>query len=155
MSADLQVVANEPEQEQESFLFDEFFESEEDKGVELPIRIAGRIVPIRIKRGLSNADRAAAEMAAIKRQPLPNGGFKMLGLDEQRLADEMVVRGIVSWPFKNKDGSMVPITRETVAKLKGGSEAILQALTSFDAEGEKAFAPFQASPAQAASEQEA
>lgn len=144
-----------PEVEQEAFLFDEFFETEENKSFPLTVKIAGRSVTIHIKKGLTNADRNAAEMAAIKTEPLPNGGMKILGMDESRLTDELIARAIVDWPFTNRDGSKVPINRETVRRLKGGSERIIMAVEAFDREGEAGLATFQESAAQTASRQEA
>lgn len=130
--------------EDTAFLFDEFFETDEQKTFPLPLKIAGRTVTIQVKKGLSNADRNAAEMAAIRTEKLPNGGVKMVGVDESKLTNALVASAIVSWPFTTRDGSPVPINSETVARLKGGAETILLAVNKFDEEGEAGLATFQA-----------
>jgi len=141
--------------DEEAFLFDEFFETPEAKTFPLPLKIAGRTVIIHIKKGLSNADRNAAEMAAVKIKPLPNGGVKFEGVDQSLMTEEMVVRAIVSWPFKHADGSPVPVNRETVRALKGGGEAILTAVNKFDQEGEAGLATFQENLSAAAAGEDA
>ena len=133
-----------PDAEEAAFLFDEFFETPEQKTFDLPLVIGGRRVIFKVKKGLSNADRNAAEMAAIKYEELPGGkGVKMTGIDESKLTLAMVMRAIVSWPFKHADGSPVPVTMETVAALKGGAENILTAINKYDTEGEAGLKSFQ------------
>ncbi len=147
------------DEQQTPFFFDEFFEDPTDEGFELPVKIAGRVVPIRIKKGLSNADRAAAELACLRRAKLPNGEVKLLGIDEGKLTDELTVRAIISWPFvygpkHHLAGQPVPVTRENLSMLKGGADDIMAAIAKFDKEGAAALATF-SRPAEEATQDEA
>lgn len=126
----------------ETFLVDDFFASDNDPGVVIPVTIKGRIVPITIKRGMSLEERNACEARAIKQHIDPAGRLINDGMDMDVLTRELVFRAILDWPFTQKDGSKLPVTREAVNKLLGGAEAIAMAMQTIDQQGEAALVPF-------------
>ena len=129
--------------DQEVFYADEFFLDEDDPGIEVKVQMRGRLVPICIKRGLTLDDQMAAEAAAIKKSVGLDGKVVFQGLDEGALVREMLFRYIRSWPFTDrKTVELLPITRENVGKMLGGSEALMQAIKNLNDEGEKVLAPF-------------
>jgi hypothetical protein len=132
----------------ESFFFDEFFGS--DEGVEILLPIRGRSVPLRIKRGLTLREKAAAEGKAIKRSVnLKTGQITVEGIDEAAAAEEIAFQMLLSWPFTHRDGSPVPLTRENAAKLLGGLDTLVGLVKKIEEEGDAALAPFVARSATA------
>jgi hypothetical protein len=125
------------------FLYDDFFSTEDDPGVVVPIKIKGKTVPITLRRGLSVAERAAAETACVKRSVGPNGQMVVSGIDESKLVEEVLLLSILDWPFTTKDGEKVPVTRENIRRLRGGAEQIAKALQTIEEQGEQALAPFE------------
>lgn len=116
---------SEPNQEENNnFLFDDFFVPEDDPGHRVDISMrdvhgSTRVVPIYIKRGLSLSDRDAAKNKAVQTRVNPNNGqLELVGVDDSVFMVELVFRTLKSWPFKNKDKSgefvPVPITRENI-----------------------------------------
>lgn len=126
-----------------AFLFDDFFASDNDPGVVIGVTIKGRRVPITIKRGLSVTERTAAEQKAVRKHTDPSGRLVFDGVDEAVLVEELLVAAIKDWPFKNSDGSAVPVTRENIRRMLGGAEEIASAIQTIDREGESALAPFE------------
>lgn len=122
------------------FYFDDFFDSA--KTVVIPVTIKGRVVPITIKAGLSVEDRLAAQAAAVKKLTKPNGETVILGIDEGAATEELMLRAIVSWPFVQRDGARVPVTKENLRKLLGGIDALAEAVQKIDSEGEASLTPF-------------
>lgn len=122
-----------------SFLYDDFFDTGE--GITIPVKIKGREVPITIKKGISNADRAAAETRAIKRT-LKDGKLVYDGVDEQRAMEELLLAVILDWPFVHRDGTKVKVTREAIRNLLGGADAIMEAITKIEAGEADSLTPF-------------
>lgn len=125
-----------------TFLFEDFFASDEERTVDIPVTILGRVVPITVKVGLTVEDRLAAQRAAIKKSVKPSGEVTILGVDESEATIELLARAIVRWPFMQKDGVPVPVTRENIRKLLGGADALAAAIQKLDAEGLAALDPF-------------
>jgi hypothetical protein len=112
---------------EEDFFYDNFFVSQDatDPGKEVMVTIRGREVPIRIKRGLSLEDREAAKAQAITKRIKPDGTPEIVKLDEGVFAIELIVRNVLSWPFRHRNGSKVPITRENIkAMVADGADAL-------------------------------
>lgn len=125
----------------EQFFYDEFFA--DDNGVEVWLPIRGRSVPIRIKRGLTLREKTQAQAVAIKRRVDPATGRVIIeDINEAAGAEAVILASIVSWPFVHRDGSPVPITKETVNKLLGGLDILGNLLARMEAEGDAALAPF-------------
>ena len=125
----------------EDFFFDEFFA--DDAGVEILLPIRGRKVPIRIKRGLTLKEKFRAQAVAVKRKVDPATGRVVIEeINEARGAEEVILAMIVSWPFKYRDDSPVPINRETVNKLLGGLDTLTELVQKMEAEGDAALIPF-------------
>jgi hypothetical protein len=127
------------------FFYDDFFVSqdERDPGKEVTVKIRGRDVPIRIKRGLSLEDREAAKNQAITKRITPDGKPEIVKLDEGIFAIELLVRNIIYWPFKFRSGRLVPITRETIkAMLADGVDALTKAVMTAMQEQAETTAPF-------------
>lgn len=128
--------------QQTPFYFDEFFGSD-DEGIEVTLTLRGRVVPLRIKKGLTLREKAQAESIAIKRHLDPKTGRIVVdSVDEAAAAEELVARMILSWPFVTRDGSPVPVTRENVSKMLGGLAELMQLFEKMEQEGSEALAPF-------------
>lgn len=114
----------------EPFLFDDFFVSDADPGVQHTLHLKGRDVPFTFKRGINLRDKEEATAAAMTRHFDEESGKLIIdGLDDSKLTAELLVRSIKSWPFTFKDGTPVPITREHVMSLIGDAgEQLVRAL---------------------------
>jgi hypothetical protein len=108
----------------ETFLFDDFFASDDDQGIEATVRVKGRDIPLRIKTDLSLQDQQEVEQLAIKKRVTPDGKIVVDGVDEALLVAETLARTIKSWPFTYRDGSPVPVNPANVLKFcaEGGSQ---------------------------------
>ena len=134
-------MSDEP-QVQESFYVDEFFATEEDPGIEVPIKIKGRMVPITFKSGLTVEDKARAQQMAIKREIVDNK-VVLKELNESEAAIYMLAVAIKSWPFKDrKTGAQFPVTPENIRKLMGGADEMAEIIKKIDEEGTAALLPF-------------
>jgi hypothetical protein len=123
------------------FYFDDFFDNED--GIEVTLLIRGRHVPIRIRKGLTLRERVKAEGMGITRHlDMKTGRVVIDGVDEAAAAEEIAFQMLLSWPFVNRDGSPVPITRPNVAKLLGGMDQLVQLTRKMETEGEAALVPF-------------
>lgn len=125
----------------EEFLFDDFFATDEQKTVEVPVTILGRVVPITVKAGISVEDRLAAQRAAVKRLVNTRGEVISTSVDEAEATLELLTRVIYSWPF-TKHGERVPVTKENIKKLLGGMDALAEAVKKIDEQGADALGPF-------------
>lgn len=126
----------------ETFLFDDFFSSEDDPGIEATIHVKGRDIPVRVKADLSLQDTQQAEQLAVKKRITPEGKLVVDGVDEALLTAEVLARTIKSWPFTFRDGSPVPVTRENVLKFcaEGGAK-LAELLKSLKDQREAALVP--------------
>jgi hypothetical protein len=115
-----------PVEEQEAtaqvFYFDDFVVGEDDPGVEVPVEIRGQVIPIRFHRGLTIEDREAAKNAGITRRVRPEGTIELLSIREDIIQLENVTRAIKSWPFTDREGKPIPVTKQNVKAL--GAEAL-------------------------------
>jgi hypothetical protein len=144
-----ETISREAEESVQAFLFDDFFSGQDDPGVEVSIYVRGKQVPIRLKRGLSLAEREEAKNAAITRRIRPDGQMEILAINEAKLQVETLIRAVKSWPF-TKDGQPVPITRENLLALGSDvADAILLEVTRLAQVREEALVPF-APPSDAA-----
>lgn len=125
----------------QQFFYDEFFG--DDEGVEIYLVVRGREVPMRIRRGLTLKEKAAAQASGVHRSIDPNtGAIKIDRIDEGKAAEEIAFRMLISWPFVNRDGSPVPVTRENVSKLLGGMDKLVEIAAKMESEGDRALIPF-------------
>lgn len=129
---------------EQPFYADEFFLDESDPGVEVKVKMRGRIVPIFLKRGLTLEDEMAAQTAALKKRVTPDGKIVVEGIDEKALVEEMLFRCIKSWPFITRQGAKLPISRENIRKMLGGADELAEAIKKLNVEGEAALDPFAA-----------
>ncbi|GHO55527.1 hypothetical protein [Ktedonobacter robiniae] len=115
--------------ENEQFLFEDFFVAQDatDEGDRIEVEINDRLVPLRLKRGLSFEDKAAAKAVGVKQKVKPNGEVEIVEMDEAAFAVELLYRCIVSWPFVYSSGRKVPVSRENIRiMLSEGAEAVAQ-----------------------------
>lgn len=121
--------------EQENFLFDDFFVPEDDPGHAVDVTMKDvhgnvRVVTFHIKRGLSLSDRDAAKAKAVQTRINPkNGQLEMVGVDESVFMIELLFRTIKRWPFEQKDknGKIVPveISRENIRLMQADAVDML------------------------------
>lgn len=133
----------------QQFFYDDFFASDTDPGVTVYVKMRGREVPIVLRRGLTLADKNACQTMALKKHMGPNGQVVYDGIDESVMVEEMIVRSILSWPFQMRDGTPVPVTRESVRRMLGGTDQLAELIKKLDEEGTEALVPF-AQPSAAA-----
>lgn len=143
-----------PEQQQQQFFFDDFFVSADDPGVELPVSIGGQVVPIFIKRRFSLEDVEVARDKAIKKHiNFKTGDVVIDDIDDNAFILHMMLRGIVSWPFKYRDGKAVPITEKTVRSLDADAyQQISVAITKAIKQKEEQVVPLEKDSAEVSSQ---
>src|SRR5271166_6347297 len=100
----------------DQFLFDDFFVSDEDPGIEIVIHVKGREIPLHI-RPLSTSDQVAVQAASVSKRFTPDGKVVIDKIDEAKANSMLIAKSIVSWPFVNRDGSPVPVTAENCGRL--------------------------------------
>lgn len=142
---------NDETQQQQHFLFDDFFVDDADEGVVHIVTIRGRAVPITCKRDVTLADQEAAEQAAVRRHLTPDGRLVVDGVENGVLAVEILFRTIKRWPFvygpkHPHAGKPVPITRENIRRMVAdGAEALATSIakgrTAKQEEADGPFAP--------------
>lgn len=151
--------------DEEQFFADEFFLDESDPGIEVKVKMRGRMVPVFLKRGLTLEDEMAAQAAALQKTVTPDGRVVIGGLNEKALVEEMLFRCIKSWPFKYplfrvnpktgqkephpQAGQPFPVTKENIRKMLGGADELAAAIKKLNTEGEKVLAPFVVTSAEA------
>lgn len=126
------------------FLFNDFFDNDEDPGVEFPVIMGGRTVPFHIKRSMTVRERQKATDQSLKKHFDTTGKLVVDGVDEAVFSIEVVFSGLKSWPFTYPDGRAVPITRETIAKLPASVlDSLVTVLMNLREDQEKALVPFE------------
>ena len=137
-------VAEEMLEENQSFLFDEYFSDEKDRGIEVQIAWKGRNLPFRIKRSLTLKEKQRANDAAIKIELDKNGKPRLTSQDQSAFTTEVLLVGLKFWPFEYHAGKPVPINRETVSKMDSGlAEEIAARILGAIEVDEKALDPFE------------
>jgi hypothetical protein len=126
---------------EEQFLFDDFFVSPENQGVEVSILVRGRHVPLKL-RPLSVSDEIEAQSGAVTKRMDPDGKVTIDKIDEALGNALLMSKGIVSWPFTNADGSPVPITPQTCSKILGEAGTQITKLIGELSGSKAALAPF-------------
>lgn len=126
------------------FFYDDFFTDEDDPGIELLVPIRGRQVPISIKRGVSWKDFSEAKEQAVTMRINPkNQQPEIVNYSDSIFGTELLVRCVKSWPFKKRDGSPVPVTRETIKALgTDGVANLVGVIQQTVQQGVEALAPF-------------
>jgi len=115
-------VTAQPEQE---FFYDDFFVNPEDCGIAITLKVRDREVPVTVRPGITIAEREAAVGRSMIRK-MVDGKIKTFGIDETKLSGELMALAITTWPFKYRDGKLVPITGENCMKmLVGAADQIL------------------------------
>jgi len=129
---------------EELFLYDDFFSPVDDPGIEIHAMIRGRKVPLRIKRGLSLIDAAnARERASTRVLNRQTGMPEVVAMDESRMNILLLQSSIISWPFKYRDGSLVPITEQTIGEMLGdAAAAVLEHVQRLMEGRQEALVPF-------------
>lgn len=127
------------------FLYDDFFSPKDDPGIEIRPVVRGREVPIRVKRGLSLVAAAEARHRAsthvLNRQ---TGMPEVVAVDETRMNILLLQASLVSWPFRYRDGSPVPINEETIGELLGDvASAVLSEIQAMMEGRQKSLVPFE------------
>ena len=129
----------------DQFLFDDFFVSDEDPGIEISIHVRGREIPLHI-RPLSTSDQIAVQAASVSKRYTPEGQVVIDRIDEAKANSMLIAKSIVSWPFVFKDGSPVPVTAENCAKLLGDAGTqVTQALGALNQKKTEIIGPFASS----------
>lgn len=101
--------------EQQQFFFDDFFLDEKDPGIEVKIEMGGKEVPIFIKRRFTLEDiESARDKSIVKHMNFKTGEMVVEKFDDDAFTMELMLRGIVSWPFIRRDGSKVPVNQKTI-----------------------------------------
>jgi len=101
----------------QEFLFSDFTVSDDDDGVTVDIMLGQKPVPFTMKRAVTIHERQRATDKAFKKHFSNEGKVVVDSADDGVFSIEVVLAGLLSWPFTNKDGSPVPITREAIGKL--------------------------------------
>lgn len=130
------------------YLYDDFFISEDDPGVEMQVPINGRVVPITFRRGLTVEETEKVRAAAIKKRLRPDGQMELVDVNETAYQLHVVALAVKSWPFvkRAEDGVVtpVPVTLETVKRLGGDAlNALFNAYQLVLARQQEALAPFE------------
>lgn len=100
---------------EQQFFFDDFFLDENDPGVEVKIEMGGREVPIFIKRKFTLEDiEAARDRSIVKHMDFKSGQMVVDKFDDNAFTMELMLRGIVSWPFVTREGKKVPVSHKTI-----------------------------------------
>jgi hypothetical protein len=108
------------EDKAQTFLFDDYFDSESDRGIEVIIPFKGKALPFRIKRSLTIRERQRINEAAIQIDlDQQTGKPRLTRQDQGAFTTEALLVGLKFWPFEYKPGKPVPINHETIAKLDG------------------------------------
>lgn len=131
----------------EPFLFDDFFVSDDDPGIEVTVSVRGRDIPLRI-RPLSVSDQVEVQAQALVKRVSPEGQIVVDRLDESKANSLLLAKSIVSWPFTYgpnhpQAGQPVPVTPENCAKLLGeAGQRITQALGKLSEQKAESLVPF-------------
>lgn len=131
------------------FFADEFFADPEDLTMTVTLTVAGREVPIEIKRHLCAEDRLRAELDGVE-IAVVDGKAQVVKQDMAAASLSLAARAIVRWPFVVREtGAMLPVTVANLKRLKASVDPILAALNSVAGESAKALDP-SATPSDAA-----
>lgn len=126
------------------FLFSEYFSDDKDPGVPVVIEWSGRSIPLRIKHTLTLGERQRANKAAFEFKIGDDGKPILVKQDQAAYTTEIVLAGLLSWPFEYAPGRPVPITREIVDKLDGDlASAIASRILSRTKVSATALDPFE------------
>lgn len=113
--------------EQQAFLYDDFFVSEEDPGIEVVLTVRGRDIPLRVASGISLGDQQEVQAMGVKKHfDFKTKQVVVDEVDESLITFELMRRYIKSWPFTFADGSPVPVNRKNIARLGADAAAQLQ-----------------------------
>lgn len=126
------------------FLFGDYFSDPNDKGVEFSMNFQGRVLTFRVRRTLSLKEKQAASQAAVQFEIDDEGRPAIKNLDQSAFTNEIVLAGLISWPFEYAPGEPVPINRETVEALDGRiAEKIADRLVGMGVAQAQAIVPFE------------
>lgn len=101
----------------DTFNFDDFFFKDSDTS-SVSVEARGKILPFKIKKGVSFADIRSAQKNAVKVIYKPDGSIQDIQSDEGIAQLELLARTLKEWPF-HQNGEPVPITRENLDLLDG------------------------------------
>lgn len=101
------------------FLFSDFFTDANAPGVKIELEWGGRILPLRIKHSLTLGDKQKANRAAFEFSVDENNKPTLTKQDQGAYTTEVVLAGLLEWPFEYEPGKPVPINRQTVSQIDG------------------------------------
>jgi hypothetical protein len=107
------------EVENESFLYDDFFTDENDRGVETIIEHDGRKLKFRVKKSLTLDEKQRATDAGVVITLDKDGNPKISKMDQAAYTRAVLLAGVKYWPFEYSPGKPVPITEKTVRRIDG------------------------------------
>lgn len=127
----------------EIYSFNDYFVDPSAPGVEVVVRFNGKDIPFRIRRSLTLKEKQKASDAAIAFEIDEEGKPTLSKMDQSAYTLEILVAGLLAWPFEYSPGQPVPINRETIEMLDGTlqSEVAARILGVGEAQA-KALAPF-------------
>lgn len=127
----------------QQFYADDFFALAADPGIVVGVKIRGREVPITLKRGMTLADKSAAQSMALKKTVTSDGRVVIDGLDESILVEQLLLHCILDWPFIDRTtGEKFPVTLENIRLMLGGVEQLAELIAKIESDGTEALAPF-------------
>lgn len=115
-------------QEAEAMLYDDYFSDENDLGVEVEISHKGKLLPFRLKKSLTLAEKQRASDAAVEIKLDKDGNPTISRMDQSAYTREIILAGVLEWPFKYSEhrniaeelrGRAVPINRYSVSRIDG------------------------------------
>jgi len=117
--------------EQNDFLYDDFFSSPDASPIPATIEVRGRKLSIGLR--MMGFGELQALMSKSLRITLDEAGKPQVEVvNESEGNTDLILACLRSWPFKNRDGSMVPITKETLAQMHPDvMVALLQRVSDF------------------------
>jgi hypothetical protein len=105
----------------------------------------GKLVPITLKQGITLKERKALTDKSIKLNVNGKSGkISIKDVDEELFVQQLLELSVLAWPFKNRDGSAVPINSQTLANLPSTVvEKIVQVVMGITEEQLAANSPFE------------
>jgi hypothetical protein len=115
----------------QEFLYDDFFSPQNHPGIPTTIEVRGKPLTIGL-RILSFGDVQKLMQKNTRITVGADGKPQVEILNDEEGNMDLILASLKSWPFKNRDGSMVEINAQTLSEMHPDVlGAILQAVTEF------------------------
>lgn len=95
------------------FLYDDFFSPADAPGYPATIEVRGRTIPIELKQ-MPWGDLQAIMLKSSKITYGEDGVGKIVPVNEAEGNDLMICSTLIKWGFTYRDGTMVPINKQTL-----------------------------------------